>query len=413
LWCIEEQSMSYKRGGFSTPAHTVIKPQNVAVPPPVHVYQPTIPPRIGLYVPNWSGKACVGTADANKPKNKVIVRALPALLSEDQFRTSVEKYLPNVDFWYFVPGKQSDRKEVDSKAFMNFKNQDYMHEFIEQYLNHVFVTSLGRERKPLIEIAPFQKIPKPTKKKDIREDTIESDPDYLQFVEKLKEPVVLLPSAEEQLDKRIAQEKIQPTIVTIPLLEFLKAKKAQKINKRSDRAERRKRAKERDRTKEKEVKKPTIDESKKKKERGGRKKEREERRKKKKDTSQKEESTDGQDAQIDPSKKGEEDKKQKNGIWMIRKHLEPGAIIIQSRDGKEAATSPSSSPSLSPVPSEPITSGPSQRRNQQNASQNRKPNPNKRLSGKNEVKFYAPKQATSAPAAVPNEGTNQFRNYLE
>ncbi len=45
----------------------------------------------------------------SKPKEKeklrLIVRKLPAQLTEEQFETTVQKHLDNVEFWYFVPGR--------------------------------------------------------------------------------------------------------------------------------------------------------------------------------------------------------------------------------------------------------------------------------------------------------------------
>jgi hypothetical protein len=68
-----------------------------------------------------------------------------------------------------------------------------------------------------------------------------SDPDYLQFLESLSQPAPAIPSAEEQLDKRIAAGR--ETIIS-PLLQFLldkKALKAQKLEQaKKERAERRK-----------------------------------------------------------------------------------------------------------------------------------------------------------------------------
>ena len=40
-----------------------------------------------------------------KPKSKLVVRNLPAQLTEEQFQSAIEKYLEHVDFWYYVPGK--------------------------------------------------------------------------------------------------------------------------------------------------------------------------------------------------------------------------------------------------------------------------------------------------------------------
>jgi Smg-4/UPF3 family len=42
---------------------------------------------------------------------------------------------------------------------------------------------LGDEYSAIVEFAPFQKIPKAARKKDAKNGTIETDPDFLKFVE--------------------------------------------------------------------------------------------------------------------------------------------------------------------------------------------------------------------------------------
>ena len=57
------------------------------------------------------------------------------------------------------------------------------------------------------------------------------DPDYLAFLESLNQPQVSLPSAEEQLNQRLAAEKDKPEAIIPPLLVYLKEKKAAKAQK--------------------------------------------------------------------------------------------------------------------------------------------------------------------------------------
>jgi len=112
-------------------------------------------------------------------------------------------------------------------------------------------------------------MPKEKKKKDIRENTIESDPDYKQFLESLNQTLEPLPSAEIQLERRLAEEQALATAnggktpeKTTPLLEDLKMRKALKAQKMAlrsvsvlSRGERRKRDKEKMREREREKEK--------------------------------------------------------------------------------------------------------------------------------------------------------------
>lgn len=49
-------------------------------------------------------------------------------------------------------------------------------------------------------------MPKPCDKKDPREGTISKDPDYLEFLKLISQPVENLPSAEIQLERREAEQ---------------------------------------------------------------------------------------------------------------------------------------------------------------------------------------------------------------
>ena len=49
-------------------------------------------------------------------------------------------------------------------------------------------------------------MPKPCDKKDPREGSITKDPDYLEFLELLAQPVENLPSAEIQLERREVEQ---------------------------------------------------------------------------------------------------------------------------------------------------------------------------------------------------------------
>jgi len=323
----------------------------------------------------------------------------------------------------------SDSKTKNSRAYLCFGTPEALFAFVDRFNGHFFITNKGSEQKAVVEYAPFQKVPRASKKRvDPRENTIETDTDFLQFQEDLKKPIVYVPSAEEQLDKKLAEERelaatnggILPPQIS-PLLEYLKLKKGTKVKlaKRGDRSERRKRAKERDRAKEKE-KAPPKDEKKQQRrdrERGGKRRDREERRKKKKEGEKKDIEkavTKDKDKEKDKGKadssKTAEDDKRRNGIWMIRRHLEPGSITIQTRD--QSSTTDGSSESPSSVSDVPI---PSQRNGSQKSSRSQTATSNtaagRKSSGRRpgngnrtESKVYAPK--VYAPKQPPVQSGN-------
>ena len=69
-----------------------------------------------------------------------------------------------------------------------------------------FSICLGAQFKAIVEYAPSQRVPKPCDKKDPREGSITKDPDYLEFLELLAQPVENLPSAEIQLERREVEQ---------------------------------------------------------------------------------------------------------------------------------------------------------------------------------------------------------------
>lgn len=298
---------------------------------------------------------------ATKENTKVLVRFLPATLSQDAFWKLIEeKVADKVLHWYYAPGKTGLKKYINSRAYIYFKTHDAVCEFNEHFNGHVFVNSKGMEERALVEYAPYQKFPKLKKRSDLRMGSIEEDPDYLSFVEKLKEQPTILPSAEVQLDRRLAEEKekiaaaggVMPAIVT-PLMEDIRAKRAarnaprtilQAPKRRGDRSNDKKRANKDDKEK-RDVKanaKPRDRNSR-------RRRDRDERKKKKKDKDDNEQGTDEgaanpsqqQPQQSTPrqqstaqptSEKGA--KTPRSGLWTIRNHitnLEPGSITIQTR----------------------------------------------------------------------------------
>jgi len=269
---------------------------------------------------------------------------------------------------------------------LNFIDELSLSKFWYQFNGHIFVNTKGKENRATVEYAPFQKIPKSKRKLDSRENTIGEDDDFKKFLEKLKEPQINLPSAEEQLDTRLAKEKelvaasggIKEEPLP-PLLQFILEKKAQKIDK--------KRSKER---KEKEEIKLKDVTSKKKIEYRRRKKKDDE-----KDSIKKEMKNEDK---TDKSPK-EEVKRGNNGVWMVRKNVEPGSVSILPKDKISKNSSQNLNPSSTMSSHTSITIPP-----------NGVPNPSlsdrKSRSDRHrtEIKIYAPKHRQEAGQAIKIPG---------
>ncbi|KAJ3190125.1 hypothetical protein HDU85_000416 [Gaertneriomyces sp. JEL0708] len=144
---------------------------------------------------------------ASKPKLKLVVRRLPPTLPEPIFASLLTSYLPQIEHHYYVPGKSQQKKskpDIYSRGYVAFKSVEPLYEFYNQFNGHVFISKSKAESvnpntnaisggneggvyKAVVELAPFQRIPRKRKKADARMGTIEQDTDYMAFVNSLRE----------------------------------------------------------------------------------------------------------------------------------------------------------------------------------------------------------------------------------
>ncbi|XP_048135306.1 uncharacterized protein LOC115728987 isoform X3 [Rhodamnia argentea] len=89
----------------------------------------------------------------------------------------------------------------------------------------------GAQFKTIVEYAPFQRVPAQRLRKDSREGTLITDPEYIEFLKFLVKPVENLPSVEIQLERREAERSGAAEgvpIVTTPLMDYVRRKRASK-----------------------------------------------------------------------------------------------------------------------------------------------------------------------------------------
>ncbi|CAM0139898.1 unnamed protein product [Umbelopsis sp. WA50703] len=181
------------------------------------------------------------------PKTKVVVRRLPPNIPEEIFFNSVKAWVneSTTGWQLFVPGKLSSSKakqHVFSRAYFHFLTMEAVMAFHQGYDGHLFMDGKGNEYRAVVEFAPFQKIPKDHKTPDPRQGTIETDPEYIAFVESLSVPEPPLNSTTdtkdglsnvERIENRLSLMTAQNQLAeqankpkTTPLLEHLRAQKA-------------------------------------------------------------------------------------------------------------------------------------------------------------------------------------------
>jgi regulator of nonsense transcripts 3 len=100
-----------------------------------------------------------------------------------------------------------------------------------------FVSDKGVPYKPTVELAPYQRVPKPPGRRDGREGTLEQEAEYLSFVESLSAPAPPKPST-EAINAAAAESKrtLQGgggEVYETPLMAFLKARSEARAKQRS------------------------------------------------------------------------------------------------------------------------------------------------------------------------------------
>ncbi|KAM0016384.1 putative nonsense-mediated mRNA decay protein [Helianthus debilis subsp. tardiflorus] len=170
-------------------------------------------------------------------RTKVVLRHLPHTISESVIMEQIDaRFAGRYNWFCFRSGKNSTKRQLYSRAYIDFKRPDDVIEFAEFFDGHVFVNEKGTQFKTIVEYAPSQRVPKQWSKKDGREGTIGKDPEYLEFLEFISKPVENLPSAEMQLEKKEAERAgaAKEAPIVTPLMDFVRQKRAAKgVSRRS------------------------------------------------------------------------------------------------------------------------------------------------------------------------------------
>ncbi|XP_058090133.1 regulator of nonsense transcripts UPF3-like isoform X2 [Magnolia sinica] len=164
-------------------------------------------------------------------RTKLVLRHLPPSISQSALTGQIDsRFAGRYKWFFFRPGKNSQKNQRYSRAYIDFQRLEDVVEFAEFFDGHVFVNEKGSQYTTIVEYAPSQRVPKPWAKKDGREGTIFKDPEYLEFLDLLAKPVENLPSAEIQLERREAERAGAPkeTVVVTPLMDFVRQKRAAK-----------------------------------------------------------------------------------------------------------------------------------------------------------------------------------------
>ncbi|KAF8682478.1 Utp21 protein [Rhizoctonia solani] len=167
------------------------------------------------------------SASSNAPKLKVVIRRLPPNLPENIFWQSVAQWVTDESSSWklYVPGKlrtKLNRENTPSRAYVEFVTPEAVVAFSRDYNGHVFRDKQGNESAAVVEYAPYQKVPHEKRKADAKIGTIETDEDFISFLEALNKPAEPTPDVNELVTQGTTVIA-EPT--STPLLDALKAAK--------------------------------------------------------------------------------------------------------------------------------------------------------------------------------------------
>lgn len=202
-----------------------------------------------------------GTAKLPTPRLKLVVRRLPPGLTQTEFENALGEEWKvgagKVDWFQYKDGKVSKeyvnqflmifsisylilltRYDLSSPAKPSRPSRAYLRVASEQYIaplaEKVGRTSFLDARNttsdpvllgpPSLEFAPFARVPGSRVRKDARQGTIDQDPEFIDFLESLTNPI----TKPTPVDAAPDGEKKTEAVTTTPLVQYIKEKKASK-----------------------------------------------------------------------------------------------------------------------------------------------------------------------------------------
>ncbi|EIW71527.1 hypothetical protein TREMEDRAFT_60453 [Tremella mesenterica DSM 1558] len=156
-------------------------------------------------------------------RTKLVIRRLPPTLPEEIFWTSVSQWVDESCVWRrYVKGKAADGGERArySRAYCLLPDEQAVI-FRTDFNGHVYRSKAGEEYQALVEPAPLQKTPNKLKKIDVRQGTVETDPDYISFINALS-------GSPEPPPEVTAVAPVPPPTETTPIIDAIREKKALK-----------------------------------------------------------------------------------------------------------------------------------------------------------------------------------------
>ncbi|KAI9329540.1 Smg-4/UPF3 family-domain-containing protein [Obelidium mucronatum] len=184
--------------------------------------------------PRRARKKPAGAGPAAPREFKAVVRRLPPHLPRAVFERTAAAWTPDdrVVWRSFVAGKLSKRAPAKpntfARAYLAFASLEHLLEFAQAFNGWLFKDEkTGTEYRAQVEMAPFQKTPRRKPRVDYRVNTLDTDPEYLAFLESLTvDPKEAFAAAQSAEASTTATSVIAEDPKSTPLLDDLRAKKA-------------------------------------------------------------------------------------------------------------------------------------------------------------------------------------------
>lgn len=161
-------------------------------------------------------------AEKELAQTKVIIRHLPPDYTEEKLKHVIDPFPAN-DYFAFVPGNPDLGRFGCSRAYINLKKVEDIMPLRDNYDGLPLESDKGVKYRMIIELAPYQIIPRGRVKPDHRCGTILEDIDYKTFLEKYERQVDPLPSVDVTYLHEVEKMKVESLQAT-PLTEYLRNK---------------------------------------------------------------------------------------------------------------------------------------------------------------------------------------------
>ncbi|SLM36452.1 Regulator of nonsense-mediated decay, UPF3 [Lasallia pustulata] len=169
---------------------------------------------------------------------KVVIRRLPPGLTQAEFKTALGDEWKfkggKVDWTLYKEGKVSKdpaKPSRPARAYLHLTSQEHLGSLSEMVRDRVFTDAKSTTKDaallgpPSVEFAPYGRVPSSRIRKDGRQGTIDQDPDFIDFLESLTNPITKPVPAELEAD---GEGKKGEKVTVTPLIQYLRDKKANK-----------------------------------------------------------------------------------------------------------------------------------------------------------------------------------------